>query len=163
ETWDEGAKRKDQIGVNKLANFGAYAVLHNTKKKPLDDPRVRKAIHLAVSKQDIIKAFQTQEAVNLTRCAAPGGTSATTPDQRALLVEEQKAGNFDMVLDTPGASLPDISLIGGLYWKTGSSRNWGSYSNPKFDALLSQYEVELDEGKRKQMSDDLQNILDDDP
>jgi len=232
ETWDEGTTRKDQIGVNKLANFGAYAVFLNTKKKPLDDPRVRKAIHLAVSKQDIIKAFQTQEAVNLTRWAAHGGTYATPPEEivklpgyrqdktqdieaakklmaeagvpdgfsiellcasvaphaevmapafqdqlkrtlkidakirvaeRALLIEEEKAGNFEMVLDTTGAILPDISLTGGLYWKTGSPRNVGGYSNPKFDALLAQYEVELDDSKRKQMVADLQDILDDDP
>jgi peptide/nickel transport system substrate-binding protein len=232
ETWDEGATRKNDIGVNKLPNFGAYAVFFNTKKKPLDDPRVRKAIHLAVSKQDIIKAFQTQEAVNLTRWAAHGGTYATPPEEivklpgyrqdktqdieaakklmaeagvpdgfsiellsaslaphaevmapafqdqlkrtlkidakirvveRALLVEEEKAGNFEMVLDTTGAILPDISLTGGVYWKTGSPRNVGSYSNPKFDALLSQYEVELDDAKRKSMVADLQNMLDEDP
>jgi ABC-type transport system substrate-binding protein len=83
--------------------------------------------------------------------------------ERALLVEEQKNGNFDMILDTPGASLPDISLIGSLYWKTGASRNWGAYSNQQFDTLLSQYEVELDEAKRKKMSDDLQNLLDENP
>jgi ABC-type transport system substrate-binding protein len=232
ETWDEGANRKDQIGVNKLANFGAYAVFFNMKKKPLDDPRIRKAIHLAVSKQDIIKAFQTQEAVNLTRWAPHGGAYATPPEEivklpgyredktadieaakklmaeagvpdgftiellsaslaphaevmapafqdqlkrtlkidakirvaeRALLVEEEKAGNFEMVLDTTGAALPDIALTGGLYWKTGSPRNVGNYSNPKFDALLGQYEVELDDSKRKQMVADLQNLLDDDP
>ena len=83
--------------------------------------------------------------------------------ERALLVEEEKAGNFEMVLDTTGAILPDIALTAGVYWKTGSGRNLGSYSNPKFDALLAQYEVEVDDSKRKPMVDELQNILDDDP
>ncbi len=233
ETWDEGQKRKDIVQVNKLPNFGAYAVLFNTKKKPFDDPRVRRAIHLAVSRQDLITAFQTQEWISLTRWIPHGDKFATPQDEiaklpgfrpdkadditaakklladagfssgigqvellsasvaphaevmapafqdqlkrtlgietrirvaeRALLSEEQKAGNFEMVLDTPGHILSDVSPLGNTYWKTGGSRNWGSYANTEFDGLLRQYDAEVDEGKRRQMASQLQNMLDENP
>jgi ABC-type transport system substrate-binding protein len=233
ETFDEGGKRKGQIEVNKLPNFGAYAVLFNTKKKPLDDPKVRRAIHLAVSRPDLIKAFQTQEWINLTRWipfgdpfATPGEEIAKTPGfrqdktediaeakklladagfgngmppiellsgsvaphaevlapafqdqlkrtlgietkirvvERSLLIEEQKNGNFEMVLDTPGHLISDISPLGNSYWKTGGSRNFGGYSNPEFDAKLKAYDVETAEPKRREMAGELQNMLDQNP
>ena len=53
ETWDEGMNRPESVQVNKLANFGAYWVFINNREAPFDDPRVRKAIHLAVSKQKL--------------------------------------------------------------------------------------------------------------
>lgn len=233
ETWEEGQRRKDIVQVNTLANFGAYAVLFNARKKPFDDPRVRRAIHLAVSRQDLIKAFQTQEWINLTRWIPYGDKFATPPEQiarlpgyrpdksediatarrllaeagyadgirgvdflsasvaphaeimapafqdqlkrtlnietrirvteRALLGDEQQKGNFDIVLDTPGHILSDISPLGNTYWKTGGSRNWGGYSNADFDRLLRQYDTETDEQKRRQLADQLQDLLDQDP
>ena len=79
ETWTEGQKRSDIVQVNKLANFGAYWVVYNCRKKPLDDPRVRRAIQLGVSKQNLVKAFGTQEQINLTRWVPQaGGLSASS-------------------------------------------------------------------------------------
>src|SRR5215472_7703913 len=49
DTWAEGQQKG--VGVNKLPNFGAYVVIFNTKQKPFDDPRVRRAFHLAISRQ----------------------------------------------------------------------------------------------------------------
>ncbi|HEY3108152.1 MAG TPA: ABC transporter substrate-binding protein [Chloroflexota bacterium] len=234
ETWDEGKKRADQIAVNQLRNFGAYAVIFNTKKKPLDDPRVRRAIHLAVSRADLIKAFQTQEAIApKTRWIPHGDPFATPPDkiaqiagyrddkkddiqaakklladagypngfgpveflsanvpphaeimapafqeqlkrtlnietkirtqERALLGQEQQDGKFEIVVDTPGHLLSDMSPIGSTYWKTGGSRNYGGYSNKDFDKLLTQYDSSTDEAKRREMADQMQDILDQDP
>jgi peptide/nickel transport system substrate-binding protein len=233
ETYDEGAKRKDTIAVNKLPNFGAYAVLFNTKKKPFDDPRVRRAIHLAASRPDLIKAFQTQEWINLTRWipfgdpfATPGEEIAKLPGfrqdkgediaaakkllaeagyadgikgvellsasvpphaevlapafqdqlkrtlgietkirvtERTLLAEEQKNGTFEMVLDTPGHLISDISPLANTYWKTGGSRNWGSYTNPDFDKALREYDIETDQKKRADLAAKLQTMLDENP
>jgi ABC-type transport system substrate-binding protein len=39
----------------------------NNERKPFNDPRVRRAINLAVSRQNLIKAFGTQEPIVLTR------------------------------------------------------------------------------------------------
>jgi peptide/nickel transport system substrate-binding protein len=232
ETWEEGQNRKDIVQVAKFPSFGAYIVILNAKKKPFDDPRVRRAVHLAVSRQDLIQAFQTQEPINVTRwvqqvekSALPSEELAKLPGyradkaedvetakklmaeagyangiqgvdflcasvaphaeimapafqdqlkrtlnidakirvtERALLSQEEQQGNFDMVLDTSGQILPDISA-GAMYWKTNGSRNWGGYSSPKFDETLKQHDAEVDDAKRKQLGLQLQSILDEDP
>ena len=80
ETWNEGAK-KPEIATKRLWGVGAYVFYINTKKKPFDDPRVRRAIHLAVSRQDLIKAFQTQEWINNTRWVPHGDKYALTTEE----------------------------------------------------------------------------------
>ncbi len=232
ETWSEGEKRTDTVSVNKLANFGAYWMLFNLKKKPFDDPRVRRAIHLGISRQNLIKAFGTQEQINLTRWIPYGDPFATTPEEiaklsayredktadlaeakklladagfadgikdveilaatgpqaellapafqdmlarnlniqttirtieRAQLVEEEKKGNFSLVIDTPGHAISDISPRANLWWRTGGSQNWGGYSNPDFDKLLDQIDVEIDKAKRIALINKALDLLDQDP
>ena len=233
ETWDEGAKRKAQFGANRLGNYGCYAVMFNTKRGPLADARVRRAIHLAVSRQDLITAFETQEWINLTRWIPYGNQLATSIDEiarlpgfraskrddiaeakklmadagfangikgldflvasvaphaeilgpafqdqlkqtlnidcniriteRALLIEDEQKGNFDMVLDTPGHSMGDLAVIGNAVFRTGASRNYGSYSNATLDGLLSQYEMASTFDERAQLAAQAQDVLDADP
>ena len=50
--------------------------------------------------------------------------------ERSLLVEDEKAGRFTLVLDTPGAPISDFSPLANTYFKTGGSQNFGSYSQP---------------------------------
>ena len=85
ETWDEGKNRPDSMQANQLANFGAYWVFMNNREAPFDDPRVRKAIHLAVSKQNMAAAFGTQELINITRWVPQGDPYATTPEELATM------------------------------------------------------------------------------
>lgn len=86
ETWEEGKKRPNEVGTGEIRNFGAYAVIFNAKKKPFDDPRVRRAIHLAVSRKDLLTAFRTQEAVApKTRWIPHGDPFATPAEQIAKL------------------------------------------------------------------------------
>jgi peptide/nickel transport system substrate-binding protein len=233
ETFDEGAKKPDTIKTNRVGNFSAYQVIINAKVKPFDDPRVRRAINLALNKQGIITAFQTQEQIDLSRWAPHGGEFATPRDviatlpgyrpdktqdiadakklladagfpngiqgvellsaslaphaevmapaiqdqlkqalnidmkirvsERSLLVEDQKAGRFTLVLDTPGGPLSDFSPIANTYFKTGGSQNFGGYSNPKFDDLLKRSDVETDPAKRRDLINQMQDTLDQDP
>jgi peptide/nickel transport system substrate-binding protein len=232
ETWSEGETRSDIVQVVRLANFGAYWVLFNTQKEPFNDPRVRRAIHLAVSRQNLIAAFGTQEQINLTRWIPYGDPFATTPDaiaqlpgyraekdadieeakallaeagfpagiqgvellaatgpqaeliapafqdmlartlnieteiraiERAQLVEEEKNGNFTLVIDTPGHGLSDISPRANLWWRTGGSQNWGGYSNPDFDAVLDQIDIATDTTARHDLINQALDLLDQDP
>ena len=233
ETWDEGAKRKAQFGANRLGNYGCYAVMFNTKRGPLADPRVRRAIHLAVSRQDLITAFETQEMINLTRWIPYGNQLATPSDEiarlpgyrankkddiaeakklmaeagyasgikgldfcvasvaahaeilgpafqdqlkqtlnidcniriteRALQIEDEQKGNFDIVLDTPGHTMGDLAVIGNAVFRTGASRNYGGYSNATVDSLLTQYEAATTLDERAQVASQAQDALDADP
>jgi ABC-type transport system substrate-binding protein len=83
--------------------------------------------------------------------------------ERSLLVEDEKAGRFTLVLDTPGSPISDFSPMANTYFKTGGSQNYGSYSNAKFDALLKQSDRELDVTKRRALLDQMQDMLDQDP
>lgn len=232
ETWTEGEGRGDIVQVNKLANFGAYWVIFNTTREPFNDPRVRRAIHLAVSRQNMIAAFASQEQINLTRWIPYGDAYATPPEQiaelpgyradktediaeakqlladagfadgiqgiellaavgpqaeliapafqdmlarelniqteiraieRSQLVEEEKNGNFTLVVDTYGHGLSDISPRANLWWRTGGSQNWAQYSNPEFDALLDQIDVETDPAARQDLVNQALDVLDQDP
>ncbi len=233
ETWDEGQKHPDTIKGNLVAQFGCYQIIVNTKKKPFDDPRVRRALFLALSRQGLSQAFATQEQIRLTRWIPYGSDFATPPDklamlpgyradktqdimdakklladagfpngipgvdflaaslpahsevlapavqdqlkqalgvetkirvqERAFLVEEEKKGNFTLVLDTPGGPIADFSPIANAYLKTGGSQNYGGYSNPKVDDLLKQSDIEQDHAKRADLLNQLQDALDADP
>ena len=232
ETWSEGEKNPDDVQVKKLANFGAYWMLINTKKEPFGDARVRRAIHLGISRQNIIKAFGTQEQINLTRWMPYGDPYATAPEEiaklpgyredktadieeakklladagfpdgikdveilaasgpqaellataiqdmlkrnlnieatiriieRAQLPEEEKAGNFMLVIDTPaGPSISDMAPPANNWWRTGGASNWGGYSNPAFDTLLDQIDVEIDVAKRQDLINQALDLLDQD-
>lgn len=233
ETWSEGEQRSDIVQVKKLPNFGAYWVVFNLNKEPFGDPRVRKAINLGISRQNMIKAFGSQEQINLTRWIPYGDPFATDPAvlatlpgyredktediatakqlladagfpdgmqgvellaaagpqaellapafqdmlarnlniqteikiiERSQLAEEEKAGNFTLVIDTPGGHpLSDISPRANLAWRTGGSQNWNGYSNPEFDALLDQIDVEIDAAKRGELINQALDLLDEDP
>lgn len=232
ETWSEGENRTDIVQVNKLANFGAYWVLFNNRREPFNDPRVRRAIHLAVSRQNLIAAFGSQEQMNLTRWIPYGDPYATPPEEiaqlpgyredksadietakqlladagfpdgiqgvellaatgpqaeliapafqdmllrslniqteiraieRSQLVEEERNGNFTLVVDTYGHGLSDISPRANLWWRTDGSQNWSGYSNADFDAVLDQIDVEIDETRRQELINQALDILDEDP
>ena len=233
ETWDEGARRTDAMRTNRVTTFGAYQVIINTRQKPFDDPRVRRAVHLALNRQGLIEAFKTQEQIDLSRWVPHGGEFATPRDtiatlpgyradktqdvadarklladagypngvpgvellsasvpphaeimapgiqdqlknalgvevtirvaERSLLVEDQKAGRFTLVLDTPSGPISDFSPLANTYFKTGGSQNYGGYSNAQFDALLKQSDRELDPTRRRALLDQMQDLLDQDP
>jgi len=78
ETHQEGLKRKDIVGtVRYPGEFNSYQVHVNNERKPFNDPRVRRAINLAVSRQNLIKAFGTQEPIMLTRWMTHASEFAT--------------------------------------------------------------------------------------
>jgi peptide/nickel transport system substrate-binding protein len=83
--------------------------------------------------------------------------------ERSQLVDEEKSGNFTIVVDTYGHGLSDISPRANLWWRTGGSQNWSGYSNPDFDALLDQIDVEIDEAKRRDLINQALDVLDQDP
>lgn len=231
ETWVEG-ENSNAVEVVRLPNFGAYWVLMNARVAPFDDPRVRRALHLATSRQSMITAFGTQEQINLTRWIPYGDPYATPPEvletlpayradksqdnetakallaeagfadgltgveilaaagpqaellapalqeillrnlnvqstirilERSLLVEEEQKGNFQIVIDTYGHGISDISPRANLWWRTGGSQNWGGYSNPEFDALLDRIDVETDTAVRRDLINQALDLLDQDP
>ena len=85
ETHMEGLRRSDIVQTRRIPGFGAYNVNFNNMRAPLDDPRVRKAIRLAVSKQALIAAFGTQEPMTLTGWMSYAAEGATSPEGLATV------------------------------------------------------------------------------
>jgi ABC-type transport system substrate-binding protein len=232
ETFAEG-ERREEIGTKQVPSIGCYMVYINSTREPFNDPRVRRAMHLALNRQALIQAFRTQESIALSRWvshasefAMPSEEIALLPGyrpekdediaaaqalmaeaglaegisgiellaasvaphaeilapalqdllrsslninadirvtERALLFEEEAAGNFDLVLDTPTISISDFSAIGNLYFRTDASQNFGGYSNAEFDELLSAADLELDPARRAEIFRQIEDVLDQDP
>ena len=232
ETWVEG-ERSEDVEVARVPSVGAYTVIINTEREPLNDPRVRRALHLALNRQALIEAFRTQENIALSRWVSHASPFALPPEaiaelpayradksedietakellaeagytdgisglelltasvpphaeimapavqdllrrtlnvevelrvtERAQLLEEESNGQFDLVLDTPTISISDFSATGNLYFQSDASQNFGAYSNPEFDDLLHQADLELDEEKRVAILRQIENVLDQDP
>jgi ABC-type transport system substrate-binding protein len=55
-----------------------------------------------------------------------------------------------------------MSPRANLWWRTGGSQNWSGYSNPAFDALLDQIDVEIDPAKRQDLINQAMDLLDQD-
>jgi ABC-type transport system substrate-binding protein len=232
ETFAEG-ERRDTIGAKQVPSIGCYMLYINSRREPFNDPRVRRAMHLALNRQALIGAFRTQETIALTRWITHASPYATPSEEiallpgyraekdedlaaaqalmaeagfadgisgvellaasvaphaeilapaiqdllrtalnidlqirvteRAQLVEEESAGNFDLVLDTPTITVSDFSAIGNLYFRTDASQNFGGYSNPQFDELLSAADLEMDLAARTEIFRQVEDVLDEDP
>ena len=232
ETFAEG-ERRDTIGTKQVPSIGCYMLYVNSRREPFNDPRVRRAMHLALNRQALIGVFRTQETIALTRWITHASPYATPSEEiamlpgyraekdedlataqalmaeagyadgitgvellaasvaphaeilapalqdllrtalnidlqirvteRAQLVAEESAGNFDLVLDTPTITVSDFSAIGNLYFRTDGSQNFGGYSNPAFDELLSAADQEMDVEARTAIFRQIEDALDEDP
>lgn len=80
QTWEEGISRQG-IGGSQLPCLNSHTVMVNNQRKPFDDPRVRRAVHLAVSRQNMIKAISTQEPAFLSRWMPYASPFAMPTDQ----------------------------------------------------------------------------------
>jgi peptide/nickel transport system substrate-binding protein len=76
DTFEEGKKRSDIVKVNPINNFGFLEVRWNNKKPPFNDPRVRKAMHLAFNRHIATEVYR-EEFLNVSRWVSAGGAGAT--------------------------------------------------------------------------------------
>ena len=75
DVYREALKQPDVVSTQGSPHSAAQTVLLNTTKSPMDDPRVRRALHLAVSRQDMQKAAAQNMSFFISRWAPPGEVS----------------------------------------------------------------------------------------
>ena len=221
------------MGATRVSTFDSYTVHVNNQRKPFNDRRVRRAIFLAVSRQNLFKAFEDQSPlmvarwmfprapvspapneilqlpgyrpektadiaegkklladagypsgfgpVELVSAAVPWATEVLAPAfaeelrtnlgitskirqvERALVPEEYKRGSIDMLVETTfNSTVADPAPMWGSFLKCGGSQNWSRYCNPEFDKLVGQIDIEMDEGKRRQLFNQGMDLLDQD-
>lgn len=84
ETFEQG-QQTDTIGAKRVPSVGAYTVIINTQREPLDDPRVRRAMFLALNRPALIEAFRTQEAIAISRWVSHANVYAMPTEEIAEL------------------------------------------------------------------------------
>ncbi len=83
DVWREAEKRKDQLGVARTPSLASHTAHINNERKPFNDRRVRRAVFLAVSRQNIHKAYQDQEPIAQGRWMA--ASSPFSPPMSEIL------------------------------------------------------------------------------
>ena len=80
---------------------------------------MRRAVHLAVSRQNLIQAFGTQEVINLTRWVPYGDAYATPPEEIAQLPGYREDKTED--IETAKALLAEAGFADGIpmlkFWR----------------------------------------------
>ncbi|MDP3064096.1 MAG: ABC transporter substrate-binding protein [Chloroflexota bacterium] len=69
--WQEAQKRPDRFGVNQIP-AGVQVVSINITREPFNDPRVRRAVHLALSRQIISQVYSREQFNEVMRWVMPG-------------------------------------------------------------------------------------------
>jgi peptide/nickel transport system substrate-binding protein len=84
DTYLEALKRPDQVEARLNPVTWAITVTFNTNKPPFNDARVRRAVHLAISRQDLARTYELSDSINVgTRWCHPG--SVLAGDKEAIL------------------------------------------------------------------------------
>lgn len=109
DTWDQGTERDDIFNAL-LDNFGALEVKWNNEKAPFDDPRVRRAVHLAINRHQAVDVYR--EEVNIvSRWMSKAGEGAT-PDEELYQIPGYKRENADDIAEAQRL-LADAGYPGG--------------------------------------------------
>jgi peptide/nickel transport system substrate-binding protein len=209
-----------------------HAIWVNNAKKPLADPRVRRAMHLALDKHIMVEVvrevapmivggfiypfsewaipaeemsrrlgYQTdpkaalQEARRLlTEAGYPKGIkgldfmvrelahhklwsvaiqamlketlnieSNLRTVQTSVWFDEASAGNFDLTISAIVSTVMDPSDYFNSWYAKDGPQNYSKWHNQAFEDLLKQINRELDEGKRKTLIRQAEEIMEQDP
>jgi ABC-type transport system substrate-binding protein len=86
DTYLEALKRPNDFGARLNPVTWAVTMTFNTQKPPFNDARVRKAVHLAISRQDLAKVYELATNINVgTRWIQPGSPLASNKDDNLKL------------------------------------------------------------------------------
>lgn len=86
DTYREALQRPNEVEATMVPVTWAITVTFNTQRPPFNDPRVRRAVHLAVSRQDLAKVFELADDINVgTRWIHPSSPLASNKDESLKL------------------------------------------------------------------------------
>jgi peptide/nickel transport system substrate-binding protein len=86
DTYREALQRPNEVEARLIPVTWAITVTFNTQRPPFNDARVRRAVHLAVSRQDLAKVFELSDDINVgTRWIQPASPLASNKDDNLKL------------------------------------------------------------------------------
>jgi peptide/nickel transport system substrate-binding protein len=97
DVYQEALNRPDDVGAMLNPTTWAFTATFNATKPPFNDARVRRAVHLAVSRQDLAAAYaQVDQILVGTRWCHPSSVLATPPEEIANLPGYREAKDEDI-------------------------------------------------------------------
>ncbi len=82
DTHLEALKRPNDVETRLNPVTWAFTVTFNVQKPPFNDPRVRRAVHLAISRQELAKIYEVSDSINVgSRWCHPGSPLAGKADE----------------------------------------------------------------------------------
>lgn len=85
-------------------------------------------------------------------------TTVTGMEFNAMVDKYQRQKDFDIVMGTWGQTSPDPDGVKSQF-TTDGTQNAGGYSNPRVDELFQQGAVEQDDNKRRQIYNEIQQLV----
>jgi peptide/nickel transport system substrate-binding protein len=83
--------------------------------------------------------------------------------QTSVWFDEAQAGNFDLTISAIVSTLIDPSDYFNAWYGKDGPQNYSQWSNPTFQSLVGQIDREIDDGKRKALIHQAEDILEQDP
>jgi peptide/nickel transport system substrate-binding protein len=65
DTYREALQRPNEVEARTIPVTWAITVTFNTQRPPFNDPRVRRAVHLAISRQDLAKVYELSDDITM--------------------------------------------------------------------------------------------------
>jgi ABC-type transport system substrate-binding protein len=97
DVYQEALNRPDEVGAIMNPATWAFTVTFNATKPPFDDARVRRAVHLAISRQQLAQAYaQVDQIQTNTRWCHPSSPLATPPEEIEQLPGYREAKDEDL-------------------------------------------------------------------
>jgi len=81
----------------------------------------------------------------------------------AQWLEEARDHSFDLAVGATASPFIDPSAYWNIWYRADSSENFGQWSNPEWEALMDQIDVELDQTTRYNLVRQAADILENDP
>jgi ABC-type transport system substrate-binding protein len=98
DTYLEALKRPQEVEARLNPATWAFTVTFNTTRPPFNDPRVRRAVHLAIDRQALAKAFELVANIDVgTRWCHPGSVLAGQREEILTLPGYRAAKDADLV------------------------------------------------------------------
>lgn len=97
DVYDEAMNRGDEVGTTMNPATWAFTVTFNASRPPFDDPRVRRAVHLAVDRRGLANAYAQSDNILVgSRWCHPSSPLATPPDEILQLPGYREARDEDL-------------------------------------------------------------------
>src|SRR6266550_4162843 len=146
----------------------------NNKKKPLDDPRVRRAMHLVLDKPVLVEVVKDVAPMMFGGFIYPFSEFATPKEKLnidcnlrtvvdSVWFDDAKSGNFDLAIGAIVSALLDPSDYFNAWYGKDGPQNYSFWDNKDFQALAAQIDREVDAEKRQDLIRQAETIMEQDP